>query len=264
MFYTLILSLEYKKYKGPANVSIALNGKVLDSFVVDSDKGRTTKMLSYLEKSCLEKIDRKRWLEREDWIYDWTEYNGGWPTFYKVYKINEKDLESAMITITVDNKNSDYTNGFMKNSSMMKIPIIALVPTQLLANKSEKYFRLLKRIDDAWNKFVLRKNLKKSHSEHNTDEELKFRKDRKVYSWPFVESFMLNREFKNKGEAEVADRYCWIGGSFKIDIPIRTKFNTKYLGNPRAPEMSFPDFANPEAIIIGAMKQLLNIYNEDN
>ena len=56
MFYTLILSLEYKRYKDPATVSIMVNEKIIDSFDVDHDKNRTTKMLSYLEKSCLEKI----------------------------------------------------------------------------------------------------------------------------------------------------------------------------------------------------------------
>ena len=55
MFYTLILSLEYKRYKDPATVSIMVNEKIIDSFDVDHDKNRTTKMLSYLEKSCLEK-----------------------------------------------------------------------------------------------------------------------------------------------------------------------------------------------------------------
>ena len=258
MFYTLILALQYKKYKQPAGVSITVNDKILDTFQLDESKGATNNMLANLERSCLEKVDKKYWTEREDWVQCWKE---DWPTFYKVYQLDEKELENGTIRIAVDNKNSDYTNGFMKNNSLFRINIVVLVPTCFLRNNSEKYFKIIKKVDDAYNKFLIR-NVKKSLEDRQTKEEYEFRKHRSIYAWPMVQSFTLRKEFR-QDESEVSDRFNWIGGSFTIDIPVRTKFKIKYLGCPRGKEMSFPDIATPESIIIGAMKQLLNIYNED-
>ena len=135
---------------------------------------------------------------------------------------------------------------------------IALLPTAYLKNNAETYFEILRRVDDGYDKFV-RRSLKLEPFLRPA-EEISYRRSNPVASWPNVESYMVQKEV---GDPELLDKNFWIGGNFEIKIPIRQKHKVKYLGSASGRDHGFVNVCNIDSFTIGALKPLLNIYNED-
>jgi len=258
MLYTLVLAIEYKKYKKPATVALSINGNLIEQFTLDTDQGTTNTMLSMVEKTLYKDIDRLRWIEREDW----KEYWASRPKFFKVFTIAEENL-TGDLEIKVENADSDFTNGFMKNNSNLKFPIIALFPSALVKNGGGNLMKIFAKFDDAYDKHIKRKGIQLSKTAPMSADEKKWRANRIVGRWPCVESFYAHREHELFEKSEIRDSVWWIGGSFTAKIPIRTKHKIKYLGCPRGKEYGFFDLCNINSFTIASVKQLINIYNED-
>ena len=264
MKYFLILGTEFKRYKKTANIHVSLNERLIDSFGMKRDQG-TIDMLKHVEKTWYEKFNRNHWIERDDWLSIWKKH----PKFFKVYQVDEKDLinkdgATGTLEIKVDNSQSNYTNGFMTKSSMIKFSIIGLVPEPLLQNNGEGLMRVATKFDDAWDKCLGRRNIQpgKVVGTMSTEEHDMWKVSRPT--WPSVFNYHVQRD----GESETHEksglrtRCDWIGGSFTLQVPIKIKHKIKVLGSIGTADHGF--FTGlPECIALATCKPLLNIYNED-
>lgn len=247
MKYFLVLGIEYKKYKKPANFTIHVGGKFIDTFQLDRDFLCTTGGMPQIESKWYKKNGRPHWLTRSDWLESWA--NHKLPTLFKVYELDDSDLQGKL-SIKVDNSNSDFTNGFMKNCSLIRLVIPALVKKESVAMRGKK-------IMDYLIKLEMEMFIEGKKSNHITQDK----------RWPVADSFTIVRDNHSHELSGQRDRFCWIGGSFTAEFEIVKKHDTKYLGtigsiqdtkwgrNRRALHL--------DDLIVASFTQLLNIYNED-
>jgi hypothetical protein len=233
MKYFLVLGIEYKKYKKPAYITIHVGEKFIDTFQLDRDFLSTTDVISQIESKWYENYGRPQYFTRPDWVNTWKRHK--LPRLFKVYELDDNDLEGK-ISISVDNSNSDFTNGFIKNSSLIKLAIPALVKKDSVANRGEKI------VDD-----LIKLDWRTSNKR-----------------WPVADSFKIIRE-KNSYEPPVqGDRWWWIGGSFTAEFEIVKKHDTKYLGLIRK-SISGKSYRtiHPDDLVVASWTKLLNIYDEN-
>lgn len=258
MKYTLVLGIEYKKYKKPAEITVSVGEKLIDVFSLDKDYPSTDKMLDNVDDTWYGRMGRAHWLQRADWKGLWMDK----PKHYKVYEIDEQDLQGKL-QIKVDNSNTDYTNGFMKNNSLIKFQIIALIPSTYLENCGEKFLKVATKFDDAYDKYVKRIGLTVSKKEFIKQEEIVIREKRNYTRWPCVIAYQVQRENETHEKSGTNDYWNWIGGSFTIEIPIHTKHKIRYLGCANGTPYGFFDICNTQNFTVATCKLLLNIYNEN-
>ena len=180
MKYILIIGIEYKKYKNPAKIDLYAGSRFIDTFELANDYQKINDILARKENECFEKFDRilVRLLEFSNWA---DTKIASIPQFYKVYKIDEEYLKD-FLEIKVYNSNSDYTNGFMRQSSLIKLSIVSLFPAVLGKNNGKDLRRLCLNIEE-WTDKYRERHLK-----------LKWRPKT---TWPIAESFMEVRHDKN-------------------------------------------------------------------
>ena len=256
MKYTLVLGIAYKKYKNPGDIAVYVGGRLIDAFQIDQDVAfvHQDTVTSLLDETWYSRLDRTRWL-----AYLETNKNTNGtrithelvPKLFKIYEIEEQDL-NGLVEIKVDNSHNDYNNGFMKNNSMIRFPMIGLFPSHFAENRGEQLMRIIKKIDDARNTCIKRKS------------KLNFRYRVKTNgTWPYVRSFYTKRRNNMHEKDKVLTDNWWIGGSFTAEIPIKTKHSIRYLAANEGKEDGFFDLWSPVSLILATCKQLLNIYNED-
>jgi hypothetical protein len=257
MKYTLVVGIAYKKYKNASgDIAVYVGGRLIDAFQIDQDVTFVCQdtVTSLLDETWYRRLDRVRWLAR---LGTEKNYNEGRmthelvPKLFKIYEIEEQDL-NGLVEIKVDNSHNDYNNGFIKNNSMIRFPMIGLFPSHFAENRGEQLMRIIKKIDDARNTCIKRKS------------KLNFRYRVKTNgTWPFVDKFYIRRQsetFEKNGSLHYS---WWIGGSFTAEIPIKTKHRIRYLVSQGSKEVGFFDLWSPVSLILATCKQLLNIYNED-
>ena len=255
MKYVLVLGIEFKKpsknFK-PTNVNVSINKRLIDSFSLNDNKGLTDEMISNVDDTWYRQFDKMKWLERDDRKERWKQQ----PKFYKTYLLEGKEL-TGNLEINVDNENSDYTNGFMKKSSILKFHMIGLVPVDLFKDNGKPIMSIVSRLDDGYNTFLSRRNIFPDPWVEETEEEKKLMSEREPISWPCVNSF--NIEYRKQDEfqtSRTSDPFSDVGGSFTIEIPIKVKHKTKYLATV-TPRHGFPIF--PGALVLGTYRPILNI-----
>jgi hypothetical protein len=248
MKYTLVLGIEYKKYKNPATLTVSIGNKFIDTFKLERDFIKTNQNFSNIEHYWFDKLNKKELLTDPDRTKKlWVDM----PTFFKIYQINDDDVKDNL-EIKVENSNSDFTNGFMKNNSVISLSIVALFPSVLSQNKGEKLIKTCFKLHEGYYRYLNRYVAKTSHG-----------KSRKEFTWPTAESFYARRENEEYEKSEIKDRNWSIGGSFTAEFPIREKHKVKYLGSLRHKEKGFCWCLTSETLFISTCKSLLNIYNED-
>tara|TARA_R110000803_G_scaffold189254_1_gene251706 strand:- start:75 stop:770 length:696 start_codon:yes stop_codon:yes gene_type:complete len=231
MKYFLVLGIEYKKFKNPADITIHVGDKFIDTFQLDRDYTCTSDILPHIESKWFEKLGIAKW-------HTYFKY-GEIPTFFKVYEIDDSVIEGKL-DIKVENANSDFTNGFMKNSSLIRFPIASLFKKDLVENRGEKMMKTFK--NGAIGKIV-------------TEE---------TCHWPNAYSFNVSKENEIYEKSSVKNFRWPIGGNFTAEFMIKTKHCTKYLAP--ANDEKFVGLTGPFAprdYILASCKQLLNIYDED-
>ena len=233
MKYTLVLGIAYKKYKNPGDITVYVGGRLIDAFQIDQD-------VTFVCEDTVTSLLDETWYRRQvgtkkDHVYESV------PKLFKIYEIEEQDL-NGLVEIKVDNSHNDHNNGFMRNNSMIRFPMIGLFPSHFAENRGEQLMRIIEKITSGG---------------RVTDME-----DESKEVWPCVGSFYTKRQNNMHEKDKVVDGYWWIGGSFTAEIPIKTKHKIRYLSSIGAKGTGFL-YRTPSSLILATCKPLLNIYNED-
>jgi hypothetical protein len=225
---------------------VYVGGRLIDAFQIEQDVTFVCEdtVTSLLDETWYRQLDQPwRWHSTVYWPQELV------PKLFKIYEIEEQDL-NGLVEIKVDNSHSDYTNGFIKNSSMIRFPVIGLFPSHFVENRGEQLTRILKKISD-------------SASKHEKRAERNDRSDpRPFQSWPCVGSFYTRRQGEKFEKNKELNGEWWIGGDFTVEIPIKTKHRIRYLSSIGAKEIGFFKY-HIRSLILATCKPLLNIYNED-
>ena len=120
MKYFLVIGIEYKFFQKPANLTVNVGNRFIDTFLLDRDYPCTTDIRCHIDPKVYEKHDKSDWLKQADWIERWDKMEKA--NLYKIYEIDDSTVKGNL-EITVENSNNDYTNGFMNKSSLIKFPV---------------------------------------------------------------------------------------------------------------------------------------------
>ena len=234
MKYVLMVGFCYQKYKKNLNVQIFSGSTMIDDLTIDED---------IIDPAVNITLDPLNALTHQSTL----------PTKWFCFEVNEEILEDD-ITVKFKLHDNNYSNGFMTKTALAKINCIALVPKNFI-DKHDPY-KSLKRLlleNDASRKILKRKfdtDVILSLNDHNA----MVKNEGQVQTWI--------RQIKNKKiklsdlplQAQILifdqrqrslcgfwptnpDNYkvhsgtthCsvadWIGGEFKIVVPLIRKFN---------------------------------------
>ena len=241
MKYFLVIGIEYKFFQKPGDITIHLGDKFIDTFQLDRDYPCSTNILSHIESRWYEKCSMSHVLTRADWLDEWKKV----PSLFKVYELDDSVIEGKL-KIKVMNSHSDHTNGFMKNSSMIKFPVVSIFQKDLTKNRGEKWLEALLELNNAINPpKVIPPHLREQ-------------------KWYNADVLHIERENEIYQKSGPSSNYWWIGGSFTAEYMIKTKHRTKYVGLPEDSEwIADPRNATANDLVLASCKQLLNIYDED-
>lgn len=243
MKYFLVIGIEFKFFQKPADITIYVGDKFIDTFKLDRDFS-TVKALPNAESKWHKKFGVEKWLTRDDGIKDWNRL----PVFFKVYKIEDSFIEGKL-QIKVENSHNDYTNGFMKNSSQIKFSLVAIVKDDFTQNRGEKLMERLSQLDDAVDEQHNKKEPKLCMSNNR---------------WPCADRFYVKRENEIHEESDFKNRDWWIGGSFTAEFDIKNTQETKYVGLERdSLWQKTPRNISTYDMFLASGDLLLNIYDED-
>ena len=250
MKYTLIIGIQYKKFKNPAKITLQIGDRFIDTFDMEKDYLHINDTMGQKENHWFEK-----WNEP---FYDCAnranDPHNSIPSFYKIYQIEEEYLND-FLDIKIENSNNDYTNSFMKRNSMLKLSIVCLFPRVLANNLGQRLREVCTKIN-----FVDKGNFKTAEEKWKHNPDYWGNKP----TWPIPDSFVeIRNSARTQESREIKGRYDWIGGSFTARFPIRKKHKVKYLGSLRHKEQGFILPAHNETHFIASYKPLLNIYDED-
>jgi len=261
MKYTLLVGIEYKAFRQKtADITISIDDRFLDCFTLDKDYGNVENVLPQMYLKWFKECGRSHWIDHDVESYSKAKGKRHWqvklPKCIKVYQIDQEHLKGNL-KIKVDNDNSDYTNGFMKNSSLIRMSMIALFPSYMSDNNGEKLLKTMIRFDTAywltsWS----------DTPEANRIEEIRVRDCGSKHNWPLVDSFFVKRSSQDHEPSKELSVQSYIGGSFTAEIPIEKKHKVFFLRSPWAEAKGF-FLANNRSMAIASYKPLLNIYNED-
>jgi len=248
MKYILVLGIEYKKFKKHAKISVEIGNQFVDTFELDQDYPGTKEMQSHLETYWYNKLNNQRWLSiKPPGFQDWQSV----PNFFKVYEIHEDNVNDVL-RIGVENSNSDYTNGFMKNSSLIRLSIVGLFPKLVVENKGEKLMKICTKINTGFRKYLKRNKI---------DIDVNPLLDR--WFWPIATSFYVKRNNTKFDQSKIQTFHEWIGGDFVAEFPVRKKHKIKYFGDMQTKDKGFPMTSIAYCLTLSSCTPLLNIYNED-
>lgn len=260
MEYFLVLGIEYKKYKKPGNITIHVGDKFIDTFQLDRNYPCATNILQQIEPQLYSKFPTKsKWCCKEMVAVKYI------PSLYKVYKVNEHDLKGTL-DIKVENANSDYTNGFMKNSSLINFRVVSVFQKDLVKNRGEKMIKIFSRIPDGCHTYQESRGIFNGSMPKSKPG---FGRSR----WPNAGSFFVSRENGTREKHCLGANAHWIGGSFTAEFIFDTKYRTKFLGNVEenskthkievSKHLGFFQQIDGYDLVLASCTQLLNIYDED-
>ena len=273
MKYSLALGIQYKKYKeGNGQISLRVGDRFIESFKLESDYGSVANIQSLMKKA--EELQLGD-LDPELFVFNYKPCKD-FPKFIKIYEIDEKHLQGKL-QIDVENSYATYTNGFMGKSSLVKFSLIALFPTHLTEDKCGKFMKLLHRLRKSYVTYKQQKKRVRVHTEVYSNTPPPKKKQRTP--WPMQSVFYVKRKNEKHEKSGLKTNTFhggspWIGGDFTLEIPLKVKHNTTYLGQYNAEDIGFPleaNFPGPGGIksqfraiqVLTGTQPLLNIYNED-
>jgi len=252
MKYFLVLGIEYKFFKNPADITIHVGDKFVDAFRLTRDHPSATNIISQIETQWYNKFGEQSWLSHPWWIKKWAQV----PSLFKVYEIDDSVIEGKL-KIKVENSHNDFTNGFMKNNSLIKFSIVSLIKKDLVENRGEKMMKTIVKFGNAMEKFYKRKGLDYEDRINPPSGSIRT-------LWLNAPSFWVSIENEKYEKSGVKDMYWWLGGSFTAEFIIKTKHRMKVFAPAGGRiEFGFHDYRLPKICILATCKQLLNIYDED-
>ena len=147
------------------------------------------------------------------------------------------------------NSNNNYTNGFMNNTSLIKMSCMALFPSKLVEDNGKLLTKIICRNIDICNRY-------------GYDAENRWYRDNVI--WPWARVFEVREENqKNPGDYHIKNFKDWLGGDISIRIPIKKKHRIKYLSIDNRQSKGFWMTGSTRSFILSTFKPLLNIYNEN-
>ena len=290
MKYTLVVGIEYKKYKKSANIRISTDERLIDDFDLDKDIKSfedADQVLDNINKFHYKNLQYRQmaWDSGKlpsrkvirgtpmDRVYqgpmDPQFVDTRWPSdtvprYFRVYDIDDTHLKN-ILKLTVSNSNSDYSNGFIKNSSLIRFPIIALFPKELTENNCEKLMKILVKFENNTHDRHWYKQ-QKSHTEvvrYNVCT-LGYNKQGSLEcAWPSPEYYKITFNDNNNADG-IKQIDEWLGGSFDLELQIKKKHRVSFLC-PEGMNTTgmWRNLKKQQAYAVASCKQLLNIYNED-
>jgi hypothetical protein len=252
MKYLLVLGIIFEKYKRPAKITITTENTFIDEFSLDEDKPGTQDFLEQIthNKDDMYKKHNRARIEAQF-------INKLWPNYFKVYELERLPLGDG-IKIQVENNNSDYTNGFMRKSSIIKFPIIAFFPKHLIAHNGKPLMDFMLNIEDG---FEISKVAKSGNQK---------------MQWLSIDLFNVTKNDEHE-DSKIVNGHEPIGGSFSINLKVKRKHNIDYIYQDlhgwaggkkdmwieQCSDVGFWMSRGASSLLLASCGQLLNIYNED-
>lgn len=239
MKYILAIGIFFKKFRGSTKIKLYSDDFFIDEIVLDQNLLGTSKS----------NIVRHQFDKADDLIHLGPKpgHPGikNFPEKLLVYEIDESVL-GEKILFKMDDKNSNYTNGFMTSSNLVGIDNIMLFPKHMF--HKEKLHRTLE---------FLRKRCNEVSLDQRTMEE-RLEYERKYTSWP-SEYYVFDTDKDTLyGRAE------WLGGQKNFHVKVMKKFGLHFLWNGQNNSDNLVRFGNPNDFIEYIYYyRLLNIVNEN-
>ena len=253
MKYFLVIGIEYKFFRDPVDITIHVGNRFIDTFILEKNFPPATDILSHVDSKWYEKYGKEHWITRKKYVGQWNQL----PSLFKVYEIDDSALEGKL-EIKVQNDNSDFTNGFMKNSSLIKFPIVALFKKDLVENRGEKIMKAIVKFCKGWN--IRAPISEPEFSFYEANRPPGFIRSQ----WPNASSFWVARENEIHEKSGTRNLGWYIGGSFTAEFVIKTKHHMKTFAPAGGKnEFGFPDWIDTQRLVVATYKKLLNIYDED-
>ena len=244
MKYFLVIGIEYNFLQRPADITIHIANQFVDTFQLEKDYPPAKNILNEIDTNWYKKQGKSWMLTRTDFIEKWKQM----PSLYKVYELDDSAVEDKL-EIKVENSNSDYTNGFMKNSALLRFPVVGIFQKDSTINHGhgEKLMERLLKLHKA-----ITKKLNENGPIVSNDR------------WPTAESFKVVRENEIFEKSQTYDHNWYIGGSFTAEFTIDKIQDTKYIGlREENAWVENPRCMQPTELVLASCNQLLNIYDED-
>lgn len=254
MKYTLVIGFEFKKYRKPADITIHVNNRFVDCFDLQSSYGTLQDVATLLETKWYNELNKTSWLDTKNNYWEGVKI----PKFVKVYHIDEEHL-GGLLTIDVKNSNSDATNGFIKHSSLIRIPLMALFPSVMSENDGEGLMKTIVKSDHVIRHKVEEDILQDiiAQKPHVKNMSTGLRHD-----WPCADSYYVRRKSEIYEKSKVVTNHHEVGGSFTAEVKIQRKHRTFFLASNLQERRGFLS-SSLLSKAIASYKPLLNIYNED-
>jgi len=239
MKYILAIGIFFKHFRGSTKINMYSNDYFIDEIVLDQNLLGTRKA----------EIIHDRFENAEDLLNLGPSHNARWdrknyPNKLFVYEIAESVL-GEQIRFEINDKNTNYTNGFMTDSNLVAIDNIMLFPKDMVSK--EKLPRTLEFMKKRCNEISL---------ELNVAERDEY--DRNYISWPGTLDVFDTETDTKYGIGE------WLGGQKKFHVKVRRKFGIHLIWNGRNYTNNLIRFGNPKEFIEYLyFYRLINIVNEN-
>ena len=240
MKYILAIGIFFKKFRNSTKIKIYSDDSFIDEIILEEPLLGTKRAeiihdyydsaddLLHLGPSPNARPDRKNY-----------------PDKLFVYEIDDSVL-GEKINFEINDKNTNYTNGFMTSSNLVAIDNVMLFPKDIFSK--EKLTRTLK---------FMRKRCNEISLEQKNDAE-RYEYERNYVSWPGA-LYVFDTDTDT-----MHGRWEWLGGQKKFHVKVRKKFGLHFLWSGRNHTNDLIRFGNPKEFIeYNYFYRLINIVNEN-
>ena len=243
MKYVLFVSISYKHYKKENYFRIFLDDILVDEITLSKDINRVG--IDFVKNN----LDKDSWLRRDLIRKDKTT-KGKWPLLTErlwIYEVEIPEGNEPEIKLDFKIADSNYTNGFMTKSAMVRLEKIGLVSLH-------EFKKMLKgSYYEAWGYF---KNQRKKFIEMLKHEL------HQGFIWPTMDKFAIKTKNESTEVQNLSDWDEWIGEDFTAKVKTITKHRTLILqGDSIVPKGLVS--IDPIFLLLSKHKDVINIYNED-
>ena len=248
MKYYLILGLQVQRYKGSIDISIHSDGILIDQLQIDHSINQHVPEYLWTSGGSQLSFNRKINKHYSDLVplpelvnvdreKDIVMYAINMPEKMFMYEIDDSVLGSE-ITLTINDQNTNYTNGFMTKSNLFQLCFAMLIPKDFCHKNNWS------RINKLFKKF----------QKYRTSVE---RNDGETFAntvhWPIT-------RFCKIGDNQELIHKHWVGGNNKLVLTVYKKFGIYMLwGGTGRPRVRF----NSDFVYVDRVFNLLNMLNED-
>mgnify|MGYP001208812866 FL=1 len=254
MKYVLLIFLEFQKYKNHTNLQITTGNRLIDEVNIDRDIGIKKELWSNEEvnQSLLRYSKECHFAYEYDQPSDWVKENKGisLPCTQKVlyYELKGNAIGTD-IKVKIHDNNSNYTNGFLTKSNLIKFRYFCLIPKKLLNKEKLNRIALL----------FKRMRTKNTYAEPYTDH---------VYTYYLVNESASRQYDPHAIRWPTVDYVSgdWYGGTKEFVIPVVKKYNMLMLDaykNDRKENQRTRVVFESDFLFLADYYGLINIDNEN-